>query len=173
MDRYPDDPRGAGIGVVVDCEGGRLIVPSYSSAFAYDRDGKLIRNFRGGRSHFANFIKAVRSRSPADLTAPILEGHISSALCHTGNISYRLGRQLGPDVVRERLQSNGAAAEAFGRMSHHLAANGITLENTRPMLGLPLLFDPAVERFPGDETANGLLTRAYRAPFAVPDFSAA
>ena len=44
--------------------------------------------------HFANFTKAVRSRNAGELHADILEGHLSSALCHLGNISYRLGREV-------------------------------------------------------------------------------
>src|SRR3712207_8893133 len=37
------------------------------------------------------FIQAVRSRKTEGLRADIVEGHLSSALCHLGNISYRLG----------------------------------------------------------------------------------
>ena len=47
-----------------------------------------------------NFLAAVRSRRSADLNAEILEGHLSSALCHTGNISYRLGRASVPEEKR-------------------------------------------------------------------------
>jgi predicted dehydrogenase len=48
----------------------------------------------GGGDHFANFLKAVKSRDPKALNGPILEGHLSSAYCHLGNIAYRLGRKL-------------------------------------------------------------------------------
>ena len=46
--------------------------------------------------HFMNFVQAVRDRKPEALNAPILEGHVSSALCHMGNISHRLGKQRRP-----------------------------------------------------------------------------
>ena len=88
MDKY----RGVSIGVVVDCEGGTMVIPDYTSATIQDKDGTEIKKFSGSSSHFANFIDAVRSRKPGDLHADILEGHLSSALCHTGNISYRLGK---------------------------------------------------------------------------------
>lgn len=45
-------------------------------------------------AHFKNFIDCVMSRNKADLNAPIEEGHISCALVHLANASYRLGRTL-------------------------------------------------------------------------------
>src|SRR5688572_27026567 len=42
----------------------------------------------------ANFLSAVRSRRRADLTGDIEEGHLSAALCHLANASYRTGRAL-------------------------------------------------------------------------------
>ena len=45
-------------------------------------------------NHYANFVQAVRSRDRGVLTAEIRETHVSTALCHLGNISYRLGREL-------------------------------------------------------------------------------
>jgi hypothetical protein len=35
--------------------------------------------------------------------------------------------------------------------------------------GRVLEFDPATETFKGDEPANGMLARPYRAPFVVPE----
>jgi predicted dehydrogenase len=49
---------------------------------------------KGGGDHFANFLKAVRSRDAKSLNADIEEGHLSSAYCHLGNIAYKLGRKL-------------------------------------------------------------------------------
>jgi predicted dehydrogenase len=46
------------------------------------------------RAHFQNFIDCVVSRNKADLHAPIEEGHISTAMLHLANASYRLGRTL-------------------------------------------------------------------------------
>ena len=45
-------------------------------------------------NHYANFIEAVRTRNRSLLNAEIHETHISTALCHLGNIAYRLGREL-------------------------------------------------------------------------------
>jgi len=45
-------------------------------------------------NHFNNFIDCVRSRRWQDLKADIQEGHLSSSLCHLGNIACRLKRSL-------------------------------------------------------------------------------
>lgn len=58
---------------------------------------------RSGHDHFANFIDCVRSRKAADLHAPIEEGHISCALVHLANASYRLGRELRFDPETEQV----------------------------------------------------------------------
>src|SRR5262249_8422667 len=134
MDKY----RGQSVGHVIECEGGYL-----AGIVAYDNDGKEIKNFAtSGASHAANFIKAVRSRNPTDLNADILEGHLSSALCHTGNISYRLGQERNPDEIREALRSNAAAQETLGRFEEHLARNEVNLKLHKASLGVFLTMDP-------------------------------
>jgi predicted dehydrogenase len=164
MDKY----KGADIGIVIECEGGWVTVPSYTAATAYDNDGKELKSFKGSESHYGNFIKAVRSRKIADLNADILQGHLSSALCHTGNISYQLGRQCPPAAVREQIKGNKDTAEAFERMAEHLAANGVDIAKDNVTLGLMLTMDPKTERFVGNAEANDLITRPYRAGFVVP-----
>ena len=165
MDNY----KGAGIGIVIECEGGHVTVPSYSSATAYDRQGKEIKKWSGGEDHFDNFIKAVRSRKKEDLYADILEGHLSSALCHTGNVSYRLGSQRAPGEIKEAIRADQGLAEAFDRMAEHLAANRVDIASEQVTLGVPLKMDPKTETFIGNNQATAMLTRPYRAPFIVPE----
>jgi predicted dehydrogenase len=55
-----------------------------------------------GGGHFGNFVKALRSGRPEDVTADIEGGHLSASLCHMANISYRLGRDLIFDGAQER-----------------------------------------------------------------------
>jgi predicted dehydrogenase len=62
-----------------------------------------------GGSHIANFIRAVRSRKIADSTAPIAEGHLSSALCHLANIAFRTGRTLTFDPKTETFPGDDEA----------------------------------------------------------------
>ncbi len=163
------DYKGASIGVVVDCAGGSLVIPSYDSATAYDEKGNLMRQFKGGGDHYANFIKAVRSRNRGELNADIEQGHLSSALCHTGNISHRLGKTDDVDGIRDHLAFSPAAKETFDRMVGHLAANGVDLDRSPLTLGAMLDMDPATERFIGNDRADALLRREYRYPFVVPE----
>lgn len=89
------------------------------------KEVKAAGNIWDTQPHYDNFIHAVRSRKPGDLNCDIEQGHLSAALCHLANVSYRLGRSLR--------------------------------------------FDAAKETFSGDAEANKLLTRDYRAPYALPD----
>ena len=164
MDNY----RGAEIGVIVDCEHGSVVIPSYTLVNVFDKDNQLIKTFDGKTSHYENFLDAVRSRKSTDLHADILQGHVSSGLCHTANISYRLGKQVKPDELRASLRDNKELDETLGRMQEHLGANAVDLKKTPVTLGPALNFDPNTERFKDNESANGLLATAYRAPFVVP-----
>jgi hypothetical protein len=82
-----------------------------------------VKDFRGSGNHFANFLHAVRSRKTSDLNCPAVEGHLSSALCHLGNISYQMGRQAPFNVPNKAFGDDIDAYEAFGRMEQHLADN--------------------------------------------------
>ena len=161
MDQY----RGQSIGQVIECEGGCL-----AGTTAFDKDGKEIKKFseKGDGGHMANFIQAVRSRKREELHADILEGHLSSALCHTGNISYRLGREAEPGAIREAFTANPAALETLARFEEHLARNKVDLKLNHATLGAFLQMDPKTERFLDNDRANELTTRPYRAPFVVP-----
>ena len=77
--------------------------------------------------HFQNWVDAMRARDMSIQNGPVQSGHLSSALAHLGNISFRLGKQL--------------------------------------------LFDPVAERFIGDgeNEANAMLSRDYRAPYVLPE----
>jgi hypothetical protein len=159
---------GVNVGAVIDCEGGSLSITGYTGAVAQDKDGKEIKKFQGASDHFENFIKAVRSRKVSDLNADIIEGHLSASLCHTGNISYLLGKKHSPEEIRDEVKNNQAVAEALGRMEEHLAANQVDLKKTPATLGVVLKMNPKTERFIGNAAADELLTRNYRAPFIVP-----
>lgn len=166
-----DALREAKIGVIFYGSEGCVVLNSYTGGFALDADGKVVKKFNGNGDHYGNFVDAVRSRNYKDLNGDILEGHLSSALCHTGNIAYRLGAQLPFGEVQKRLEqvkSNEDTQETFERFSSHLADNGVDIKKATLGYGGPLAFDPATETFPGNAAANAMLTRAYRKPFVVP-----
>jgi predicted dehydrogenase len=164
MDHY----RGVRYGVVVDCENGY-----FAGGWAYDKSGKRLKQFRltEGEGHHENFIQAVRSRKVSDLHADVLEGYLSSALCHMGNVSYRLGQSAARDEIVERIGGNRELAESFERLQDHLLLNGVDLKETPRILGPWLTLDPQTERFTGAfaEEANALVRGTYREPFVVPE----
>jgi predicted dehydrogenase len=141
----------------------------------FDPDGKLVRTFTGkSEDHFANFLEAVRSRKVSDLNADILEGHQSTALCHAGNISYRLGRPAPPASIEEalgQLKAHDPLRETFERTRKHLAENDMDLEKSPLTLGTLLRIAPGRESFLDNPGADALLTREYRRPFVVPSES--
>ena len=162
-------------GLVIEGSDG-YITSTQTSAAVFDLEGKKMQELKGeATDHFDNFIQAVRSRKSSDLNADILEGHQSSALCHLGNISHRLGRQAKPKEILERLSAqkiHADVAETFDRNLKHLKDNGVDLDKTPLTLGASLAIDPKGERFLDDPQADALLTRPYRDPFVVPEESA-
>jgi hypothetical protein len=136
----------------------------------YDNDEKKIKEFKGGGDHFGNFIQAVRSRNPKDLNAEILEGHLSSALCHTGNISHRVGKDASVEDIRDFVKKDDSGLEAVNRMVDHLAVkNEVDLKATPLTLGPALKMNTKNETILGHAAASKLLTREYRKPFVVPE----
>jgi hypothetical protein len=63
-------------------------------------------------------------------------------------------------------------ADSFDRMTSHLQANGINLEEPVLHAGASLTMDPHSETFPGNSEANHRATREYRAPYVVPEIKA-
>jgi predicted dehydrogenase len=153
-------------------EGYMVCSANYGSVSVFDPKGKPVTSFKGGGDHFGNFLSAVRSRNPGDLNAHILDGHLSSALCHLSNIGYRLGDLHSPGEALERLKSlktNDNVQETLDRTIAHLADNKVKFDNrTQLRIGACLPFDPKTENFVNNSQADAFLTRDYRSPFVVP-----
>ena len=47
--------------------------------------------------------------------------------------------------------------------------NGVDIIKDQVTLGVPLKMDPKTERFTGNDAANAMFTRPYRAPYIVPE----
>jgi hypothetical protein len=156
-------------GVVVQCEDG---FSDLTNLVFYDNKGKEIKRFKSSSpGPQASFIKAVRSRKISDIRTDILEGHLSTALCHMGNISHRIGTESSNEQIREVIQGDKDSLEAFERFQVHLAANGVSLKKTPAILGPWLRMNSRKERFIGkfSKRANELVARDYRKPFVVPE----
>jgi predicted dehydrogenase len=85
-------------------------------------DGKVAQQMKYAEAikwdttpHIQNFLKAVKSRNRKDLTCDIEEGHLSAALVHMANISYRTGRKLHFDPQAERFVNDDEANQYITR----------------------------------------------------------
>ena len=139
------------------------------------RDGKFFPK-DGGKEHdvtvepvhvtpggpFGSFIACVRNHTPKAVNAPILDGHYAAAICHLGNISYRLGKQV-PFSQEPDGMSNPQVAESFEMIKRNLKGVGVNLDKATYCMGRTLTIDPKTERFIGDPEADKLLTQEYRA----------
>ena len=119
---------------------------------------------------FNNFIHCVRTRKREDLHADILEAHLSSACCHLGNISYRLGEQVSGTTRPEVLDKHEEVAKSWETIKETVKGTlGLDLSKNTYNLGPMLQFNPETERFVDNRRANRLITRRYRRPFVVPE----
>jgi hypothetical protein len=57
----------------------------------------------------------VRSRNPDNLGVDIEDGHLSSGLCHLGNIAHRLGRTVDFDPQTETFPGDDQANAMLSR----------------------------------------------------------
>ena len=161
--------KGIGVGDIIYGTNGFVAIGSdYNTAVAYDKDGKLVKKFKGGGSHFNNFITAVKNRKQSELNCPIIEGHYSAALCHLGNISYRMGQDAPVSSIPKVVSEETDLAEAYKRYEQHLKENMLNLEELTQSVGPKIKFDPQAENFGSNSKANEFLTRDYRAPYVVP-----
>lgn len=113
-----NDEAGASIGVLVYGSEGYMVIPSYSGykTFLGEKgEPGPSRDAGEGDAHFENFLDAVKTRNAASLNASIEEGHYSSALCHLGLLSARLGRSLDFDPVKEQVIGDEEANKMLTR----------------------------------------------------------
>ena len=163
--------KGIRCGNVIQCEEGYLAFGEFGGGWIYDNNGKKVKQFKAGgaEDHQQNFVDAVRSRKREDLTAEIADGHISSSLCHMGNISHLLGKEADPNEIADELKNHRGMADAFERFQAHLDANEIDISKEKATLGPLLTLDPDKEQFigPHAQEANKLLTKKYRKGFVI------
>ena len=108
--------------------------------------------------------------------APILEGHVSSAVCHLGNVSYRLGRPGDARACQAALGDRPPVAEGFPRLVKSLEGIGVDLDKTPFSLGPWLELDTRTGEIQGAaggdagqlEQARRLARGTQRAPWVFP-----
>jgi predicted dehydrogenase len=168
MDQY----RGVRFGLIIQCENG-YFAGGRGGGWTYDNQDKKLNQFPGdgGGTHQTNFIEAIRSGKPGNVRADMRQGHLSAALCHMANISYRLGRKQSVQETNAAVAGTELLKETVGRLVPHLEANGIDLAKTPLTVGPTLNWSDSAEKFQGEhaDRANVLLSRTYRQPFVVPE----
>jgi len=135
------------VGVIFIGTEGYMIIPDYSSYHTF-----LGPKAEEGPSGSLAAVQAVpRQKGPSNAGA----GDIAN-LPHFANFikALRSGKESDLGAPPEELHLSSALA--------HLA-------NIAWRTGRTIRFDPSNEQCIGDDEANSLLTRDYRAPFAVPD----
>jgi len=160
--------RGQRTGICVQCEGGHVNIPAGQ---AFDKAGKRIKTFGGGEDHFQSFIRAVRSGKREDLNADVAVGHLSTAITHAGNISYRLGRKATRKEMRRQVEGIEVWEAMFDRLMTYLKGWQIDTDAAAVTLGPWLEIDRGTETFKDNRAANELARGYYRRPFALPDLS--
>ena len=164
---------GPGSGYLLNCEGGALWGVR-GKATAYDKEGKIIKTFKGdsGKDHQQNFIDAIRANDPSILNAEVAIGNQVTSWCNLANIAFRSGHPY----------SQKEAASLFGKTEHLwedlladteslLKGRNIPMEGSELKLSPLLQIDAKNECFVGEgaQKANTFLKRKYRKPFVVPE----
>jgi predicted dehydrogenase len=99
-------------GATIHGENGWVLLTN-NSWKAYDAGGKVVKQGEGNsgetqQAHIRNFLDAVRSRKRDSLNQEIYSGHVSSSMCHAGNISWRTGKKLRFKAETETFDSEEA-----------------------------------------------------------------
>jgi predicted dehydrogenase len=158
--------RGVGVDTCVQCEGGYVML---RTGTVKDNQGNMIKQFKGGGDHFRNFISAVRSGKREDLHAEILEGHLSTNICHVGNISQRLGKKASSEEARKQIGNLPVFQKMFDDYLEHLKAHNV--DPAESTLGPWLECDSEHECIKENPAANALVKGTYREPFMLPEIT--
>lgn len=156
--------RGGRVDVCAQCEGGYVMM---HAGLVYDNQGKEIKRFSGGESIFPNFIQAVRNQRREELVADVLEGHLSTAITHAGNISYRLGKKAGATEARAQIGALPVFQGLYDRLVEQMKA--FNVDPAEANVGPWLECDLQNECFKNNPKASALARGYYRKPFEVPE----
>ena len=165
-------PPGPCSGYIAYCEGGRL-EGQRGRATAFDRDGKVVKQFKGTGGmgqHPQNFLDAVRRRDPSLLASDALVGHHSAGWCNLANIAFQAGGAYTHADAKRVADDSGLWNTLLAEMDKLLGAHGIAMDSPAIKLSPVLEFDVEAEKFVGAhaDTANPYLKREYREGFVVP-----
>jgi predicted dehydrogenase len=165
---------GVGSGYIVHCEGG-YYAGGRGGGAAHDRDGKVIRRFKGdsGAGHARNFVDSVAARDRKRLNAEVKIGHASTAWCNLVNIACRVGGEYADEKTRSIGSDVELWPQLVGQAHEHLQRNGVDIAKSEFKISPVLEFDSEREQFVGEsaDAANQLLRREYRPEFKLPSIA--
>lgn len=108
-DRKIDD---SGFGVSFQGDAGTLVIGEKGWK-VYGADGAEGKAKDGQSAHIANFLDCVRTRKNPN--ADIEIGHVSTRLCHLGNIAHRVGRRIRFEAETESIPGDAEAGALLTR----------------------------------------------------------
>ncbi len=173
--KYEADLRKARKASIIQCEGG-YFTGGRGGGILYDNAGERIKQFPGdgGKTHFQNWIDAVRTRNRHSLIAEIEISVNSANLCHLANIAYRSGSPATVGEITRLVPEYDHAVETVNGLANQISDNGFDLGKYPLTCSGWMQYDPDTMLFSGGSEygttmANALAKPAYRAPFVVPD----
>ena len=104
---------GASFGIAFYGDKGTLIIDDKGWRVEDGDDRPAASPTEGQAAHIRNFLDCMKTR--ADPTAEIEIGHLSTRLCHLGNIAHRLGRKLTFDAASESFPDEPEANKLLTR----------------------------------------------------------
>jgi predicted dehydrogenase len=104
---------GSGFGIAFYGDKGTLIIDEKRGWFVEEGEKAGGKATGSQDTHVANFLECVRSRRAPN--AEIEVGHLSTRLCHLGNIAHRVGRKLKFDVETESFRGDAEANALLSR----------------------------------------------------------
>jgi len=109
---------GSGFGIAFDGDKGTLIIDDKGWRIEQGKEVTSSKPARGSvADHVANFLDCIKSRARPN--ADIEIGHLSTRLCHLGNIAHRLGRKLKFDGASEAFLNAPDANQLLTREYSH------------------------------------------------------
>jgi hypothetical protein len=107
---------GADVGNLFYGSDGYMVIKGYDTYEIYlGQKREKGPSRKAGGDHFANWVKAIKSRKTSDQNGPVETAHLASGLAHLGNIAYRLERQLRFDPKTERFIGDSEANAMVAR----------------------------------------------------------
>lgn len=173
--KYEVDMRKARKGNVIQCEGG-YFTGGRGGGILYDNDGNRIKQFPGdgGKTHFQNWVDAIRTRNRNSMLAEIELSVNSASICHLANIAYRSGLPTTAGDIVDAVGSCEHSVETVEGIVKQVRDNGFDLDKSPLTCSGWMTYDAGKMKFSGGSdygqtVANALVQPHYRAPFIVPD----